>query len=406
MLTRRSLLAALAAPPAIRRELFLPSPGKGVAVMAAAYYTKKSGGDLISIEERWSRSDTIDVAYYRRSRDNGRTWSAPERHPTGERRPEGMLRRHLRGFWVDPHTGRSIEFWNEGVLPTDDPLEGLRQWNIYYRVEGATRQVIHRGAEFTADHPLPGVWRGRNAVMLGDKPSWPMALRDGTILLPIELTVVGPDGKLANPGGGYTWTESAVLLGRWKGAAIEWEMSGIVGGDPARTTRGMVEPTIAGLRGGRLLMVMRGSNDRKPELPSYRWASYSQDGGRSWSAAAPWTYTGGETFFSPSACSQLLAHSSGRLYWLGNITPGNPRGNRPRYPFVIGEVDRGSGLLIRESIRVVDDKGPDDDPVMTLSNFYAREDRATREIALHMTRLFAFNDGWKGDALLYRIPAG
>jgi hypothetical protein len=409
VLTRRSVLAALAAPlsgAGIRLEVFLRSPAKGVAVMAAAYYTKASGGDLVSIEEHWSRSDTIDVAYYRRSRDNGRTWSAPVRRATGERRPEGMLRRHLRGVWVDPGTGRAIEFWNEGVLPTDDPLEGLREWGIFYSVDGgAPRQLIHRGTQFDAYHPLPGVWRGRSAVMLGDKPSLPLAMRDGAILLPVQLTLPGPDGKLVNPGGGYTWTESAVLLGKWRRGTLEWEMGGIVRGDPTRTTRGMVEPTVAELRGGRLLMVLRGSNDRKPELPSYRWASFSEDEGRTWTAPAPWTYTSGEMFFSPSACSQLLTHSSGRLYWLGNITPLNPRGNRPRYPFVIGEVDRESGLLVRESIRTVDDKAPEDDAVLTLSNFYAREDRATREIVLHMTRLFAFNDGWQGDAMLYRIPA-
>jgi len=34
---------------------------------------------------------------------------------------------------------------------------------------------------------------------------------------------------------------------------------------------------------------------------------------------------------------------------------------------------------------------------------YAREDRRTREIAVHMSRIFAFREGWKGDAMLYRI---
>ena len=104
-----------------------------------------------------------------------------------------------------------------------------------------------------------------------------------------------------------------------------------------------------------------------------------------------------------SACSLLLPHSNGRLYWLGNITPGNPKGNRPRYPFVIGEVDRGSGLLVRSSVRTIDDRKEGEDEILTLSNFYAHEDRETREIALYMTRLFAFNDGWVGDGLKYRV---
>jgi len=40
---------------------------------------------------------------------------------------------------------------------------------------------------------------------------------------------------------------------------------------------------------------------------------------------------------------------------------------------------------------------------LTLSNFFAREDCETRQILVHMTRLFAFKDGWVGDAQLYRI---
>ena len=82
---------------------------------------------------------------------------------TGERRPEGMWWRHPRCGFVDPHTGRYVEFWTEGVLPLDDPLEGLRQWNIYYRVSGGPKQqVIQAGAEFNERHSLPGVWTGKN----------------------------------------------------------------------------------------------------------------------------------------------------------------------------------------------------------------------------------------------------
>ena len=179
-------------------------------------------------------------------------------------------------------------------------------------------------------------------------------------------------------------------------------MSSVVKGDPARSTRGMVEPTIEFLESDRLIMVLRGSNDKRPELPAHRWVSFS-DGGQRWSEPVPWTYEDGQAFFSPSSCSQLVRHSSGRLLWLGNLTPENPKGNRPRYPFVIGEVNRSSGLLIRSSVRTVDTLQLGEDPVLSLSNFYAREDRLTREIAVHMTRLFAFPNNWAGDAYLYRV---
>lgn len=412
---RRTFLAgggalAVARAATVRRELFRRAPGKGVAVMSYAFYTRPRGGEMLSIEQRWSRSDTIDVAYVRRSSDSGETWSEAEERKTGERQARGMLRRHPRCGFVDSRAGRYVEFWNEGILPSDDPLEGLRQWNIYYRVSrdggrtfGPDRQIVHQGAEFTPAHALPGVWTGKNCAMLGDITCVPISAPDGRILLPFQITPLGPDGKLFNPGGGYTYTDAGVLFGEWQGDALQWVTSDLVKGDPTRSTRGMDEPTIEFLEDGRLLMVMRGSNDRKPELPSYRWMSFSSDGGRRWTIPGPWTYDDGTLFYSPSACSQLVRHSSGRLFWIGNITPENPRGNRPRYPLVAGEVDRRTGRLLRSSVQTVDTLQPGEDSVLSLSNFYAREDRRTREIAIHATRLFAKPGEWTGDSYLYRV---
>ncbi len=417
MVSRRGFLCAAAlagnaasAAPQVKREMFLKSPGKGTAVLAHAAYTSARGGGMISAETRMSRSDTADVVFMRRSSDNGRSWTAAEEWPTKEKRPDGTLRRHLRGGWVEPRTGRYIEFRTEGVLPTDQPLEGMSNWNLYYRISadggrswGTLEQVIHEGSEYGPRHSLPTVHTGKTCVMLGDLTCQPVARADGAILLPAQVTRLGPDGKLYNPTGGHTYTSALVLIGKWKGAKLTWTAGQPIEGDPARSTRGMVEPTLGWLDDGRLMVVMRGSNDRTPKLPSYKWVSYSEDGGMRWSTPAPWTYDDGQTFFSPSACSQLLKHSSGRMFWLGNITPANPAGNRPRYPFVIGEVDRKSGLLIRASVRAVDDRQPDDHELLTLSNFLAREDRETKEVCVHMTRLFGLNDGWSGDAYLYRI---
>jgi hypothetical protein len=387
----------------VAREVFVRSPGKGTAVDACAYYTEAAGGAMVSVEGRMSRSDTVDVCYYRHSTDYGHTWSEPTTRKIQEKRPEGTWRLAPRAGYVDPKTRRYLEFWNEAVLPTDNPLEGLRQWNVFYSVDGVPHQIIHQGAEFDARHPLPGVYTGKNCVMIGDVPCLPLTLKDGSILLPVQVSLFDANGNLYNPGGGYTYTDVAILHGRWKGKVLQWRMADAIKGDPARSTRGMDEGTLATLADGRLIVVMRGSNDRKPELPGYRWISYSHDGGWHWTAPAPWTYSTGEPFYSPSSCSELLRHSNGKLYWLGNICAVSPHGNLPRRPFYVGEVDQDTGLLIRDSLIKVDDLEPGDADILMLSNFYAREDRATRQIALHMTRLFAFKDGWMGDAYLYRI---
>jgi hypothetical protein len=406
-MTRRTFLAASAAASRVRggvtHEVFLRSPAAGTAIMAQAYYTRRSGGEMMSIEQRFSRSDTVDIAYYRYSKDYGVSWSAPREQRTGEQCPEGMLRRHPRGGFVDHHSGRFVEFWVEGVLPHDDPLEGMRQWNIFYRVAGKAHQVIQEGAEFNARHALPGVYTGQNTVMLGDVASVPITLQDGTILLPAVVTPLGSDGQLYNPTRGYTYTDVLVLRGRWIGSRIAWHASESVKGDPDRATRGMDEPTIEQLADGRMILVLRGSNDRRPELASYRWVSYSSDGGWQWTKPQPWTYSSGEPFFSPSSCSQLLRHSNGALYWIGHITPVNPRGNRPRYPLYVGQVSEDTGLLIRESLIKVDDRQKDDDETLMIYSIYARENRRTHEIAIHASRIVTPGGVFGGDAMLYRV---
>jgi len=168
-----------------------------------------------------------------------------------------------------------------------------------------------------------------------------------------------------------------------------------------------MEPTIARLADGRLLMVMRGSNQGKPGLFGGRWAAFSADDGRTWTAPREWTYANGRRFFSPSSCSQLVPHSSGRLFWLGNIVPQNPNGSLPRYPLVIGEVDLRTGSLREETITIIDDRGREDSERLQLTNFFAREDRETSEFVLHLSRQGARSTAadfeFTASACLYRI---
>ena len=196
-----------------------------------------------------------------------------------------------------------------------------------------------------------------------------------------------------------------VLIGTWiTETKIEWDLSQVVRNIPEASTRGAIEPTIIEMPDGRILMVIRGSNDVKPHLPGYKWFSVSTDGGFTWSALKPWTYSDGTNFFSPSSCSQLLAHSNGRYYWLGNICPENPKGNSPRYPFVIAEVDPKTLLPVKESVLKVDDRRPGEHEDMFLSNFFAHEDRETGEILLYMYRAFLYgHSAFDGDSYLYRV---
>jgi hypothetical protein len=400
----------------VSRRTLVASPSAGVGVMGGTYYTRREGRDVLSMYNLLSRSDTADVAYVQRSQDNGETWDTPETWPCKFDAPNGTGRRHPRGGYVDPATGRYFTVWTEGVLPTDHPLEGMRQWTLWYTVSndgGITdlvrEQIMHEGEGYDPVHHLPGVTVGRNCVMMGDRGQLPLTRGDGAILLPVQVTPTGPDGDYHNPGKGLTYTDCMLLIGRWRrDGGLAWTTSSRIEGDPGRTTRGLIEPTIAELDDGRILMIMRGSNDACPQWPGYRWACLSGDGGQTWSAAEPWMHDDGTPMHSPSSCSQLLKHSSGRLFWMGNRCEHNPSGNAPRYPIILCEVDRRSGRALRDTITVIDDRQSGEHERLTLSNFHAREDRETGDILLHMPRFFAHAEltgpaNFTSDLFQYRI---
>ena len=381
----------------ITRETLIPSPGPGAGVSGALYYTGIAGTEMFCMYSIQTRSDLSDGAYTMLSADNGHTWSEPEFHETEMATSGGVLRRIPRVAVLDPHRDRFVLFLIEGLFDGDDPLQGMLRYQLRYRVSsdgGRTwdtdELMIQEGEEYDATHPFPDVWIGRNSMMLGDHTCVPVVLGDGSLLVPTQMCPLGPDGSYHRPGGGYTYHDTAVISGSWRDdSTIEWNVSGVVKGDPQRSTRGLVEPTIGVLDDGRILLVMRGSNDVKPDLPGYRWFSIGDAQQRTWSPAQPWTYADGQPFHSPSSCSQLLHHSSGRLLWIGNLCEENPRGNRPRYPLVMAQVDTETGLVMRDSVTAVDDRGPGESERLTLSNFHALEDRKSGEVLIALPRYFA-----------------
>jgi hypothetical protein len=399
----------------IGREVFWKAVKPGALTYGDSFYTQPSGYEKQCRRAVETKSDLIDAFEFGFSSDNGRTWSALRERKVWEQVPGGgSVRRHILPSFVDPQYGRLLTLYNEAQMPNDDPIaDGLTCTYLKYRVsldggrsEVVDEMVIQRG--HTAQQPLRGVTVGRNAVMLGDAGSETIRTRGGRLLVPVQVCPVGPDGKYINPGGGYTYHEAAVLIGQWRDDAsaprVEWDLSSYICNDPAKSTRGAVEPTIAQFPDGRVLMVLRGSNDVKPHLPGFRWYTVSEDEGDTWAPVRPWTYTDGSSFHSPSSMSQLLSHSNGQIYWLGNICAANPQGNSPRYPLVVGTVEPGSLLLRRDGCFVVDDRQPGEHAAMTLSNFHAHEDRETGDILLHMSRWMSRGpDDWSTDALLYRI---
>jgi hypothetical protein len=147
-----------------------------------------------------------------------------------------------------------------------------------------------------------------------------------------------------------------------------------------------MEAAIAELRDGRLLVVYRGTGTA--ETPGRKWYSVSSDGGMTLGKVQEWKYDDGTRFYSPSSYHRMLRSSAtGRLYWMGNICPEPPRGNSPRYPLVIAEVDEDVPALKRNTVTVIDDCLPSDSADLQLSNFSLIENRRTHCFELFLTRI-------------------
>lgn len=366
----------------------------------ATIFGSGSGASGIYLEPTGTRMRSGDSV----SDDNGRSWRLQPMTPNYmDGLPKGYRRNPVTSV-LDERTGRLLTIVNALDVPDLDPAINeppiaLSNYYLRYRVSAdGGRSWVHETPIILKGRkdpkkPLPGIEIGKNSIFLGDLGCIPLVTRAGRILVPAQATLQGPDGKLANPGGGYTYTDVIILMGRWtKNHRIEWSMGDRVEADPKRSSRGMIEPTLAELPDGRILLVMRGSNDVKDKsgyrMPGYKWQSLSSDGGRSWTKPEPFAFDDGTPFFSPSAMSNLFRHSSGRVFWFGNLTAQNPEGNLPRWPLVMAEVDPQSARLYRSSLLELDKEQEADRSQgrLDISHFSMLEDRETKDIILTYPR--------------------
>src|SRR5690606_11293497 len=122
---------------------------------------------------------------------------------------------------------------------------------------------------------------------------------------------------------------------------IEWRTGKAVPYDVELTTRGLCEGTIEELSDGRIAMILRGSNAGRPDLPGYKWTTFSTDGGVTWNKAVPLGCDDGTLLESSATGSKLFRSATdGRLYWIGNLCLNGARasGNWPRSPLVIAQI--------------------------------------------------------------------
>jgi len=231
-----------------------------------------------------------------------------------------------------------------------------------------------------------------------------------TVNIPKEVPVPNPKGlSVMGMPPDARCIGSLCLIARWDDRLNDYSWTA---GKPVRvsrsiSSRGLMEPEAAELKDGRVLVVWRTSNAGLDpnEVPGRKFFSVSADGGRTLGRPKPWTYDDGIAFFSPSSFHRIIRHSvTGRLYWIGNISPSPPRANSPRYPLVIAEVDEAIPAIRRDTVTVIDDRHEGDGARLQLSNFSLLENREDHSLEIYLTRLGANpGDFWGADAYKYTL---
>lgn len=294
---------------------------------------------------------------------------------------------------------------------TPDTGAGSPQYKNWYRISTdqgksfSELKLIVVGGH-TKGNPVPQVLLGRNGFTT-PFTSPIFKNKKGEILVPVNLHPWDDQkGKIYNPADAFLFGDSGVLIAKWNHSMtdVTWEFGKWLRIDHNRSTRGLFEPSLAELNDGKsFAMVCRGSNFKRPELPSYAWTSFSDDQCRTWTSPQPFTYSDGTPFYVPASCSTLFrARHTGTLYWIGNLSKRNPDGNHPRNPLVIGQVDEKQFGLIKSTVLEIDQYHPESEvSTVELSNFKVLEHNTRNEIVVVLTR--RVKSEWAKDYSWYHI---
>ena len=409
----------------IRREVYVERAGERSAACVSVHYVGKGlrREESLSFE---TQSDWSEGHRIRTSEDNGRTWSDWELLHQEWPVKDGFSKEESPfALCHDPASGKDIRFVFQRILIGKGDEAIARSWKTAERTyfdhnfwqvsddEGRTWGELRQFRYEDGDGYDPENWGNpgylRTNLMYGSYAA--VATREGTIVYPAAEVPV----RITDRGASETVDGILCFIGKWDSgeSAYEWEVSEPIYVPHRISGRGLMEPSVAQLSDGRILLSMRGSNIVAPptregtvECPGRKWMTLSEDGGHTWSLVTDLRYASGERFHSPSAFDKLLRHNrTGKLYWFGNITPLPPDGNRPRYPLYVAEVEEAIPALKKETLTVIDDRDPEkDSDQVQFSNFSVFENRETGEIELYMTRFGERAVDWRAaDAYKYTI---
>ena len=383
-----------------------------------------------------SSSDFSDASYERISEDNGKTFGEWKDvyvengyEKLGEH--ERNFPANITGKWNPVHkhyVGLGMErIFNGGhekglaAFWRGDPT-GLID-HVYVGVRFENGEKFHQlvkyeeGGEFNHDDPMHPDYSTRNIAFRGSNLVFDT---NGDILFPIGVPakkcceLAGADVNEIFPSCPEVLRNLMFIRGVWNGEKYEFFPSRPILISDLQSSRGVDEPTIVRLNSGRIVIVFRGSNMRsskwntriEPGTPGFKWYTWSDDGGKTFTPAMPWHFDDGEVIYSAATISYFIEDErTGKHYWFGNITDHHVYANNPRWPLQIVEIDETYGTAKKESFTVIDDRREGESERIELSNFNLFQNRENGNFEIFMTKRGQFADEplFKGEVWHYEI---
>ncbi len=369
----------------------------------ATDYTTLSGRSMLQLWLTALPDRPIDT-YIRRSEDNGKTWDISKGLHIAREERGGTLRHGNHLIYLDRDNGLLVLiYWQKLYVENPDVtlFESVTAINSFSKIylqisrDGGIsweppQQIIQNGKEFDTDHWARDVDFGRLSGMVAGMPHMEKTA-DGTLLLPFQVQL--SEDLL------HAWKQG-VFMGKWKDdlSGIEWELGEYVEIPQKSSSRGALVGTIAELKDGPILMIMRGKHTGKDDLPGeVKWSAVSTDGGQTWAVPAPIKYDDESIVWSASSNSRLFrAAGNGRLYFITHFLD-EPKIKPPRRPLQIAEVDEKTFTVKKDTVTLLTDRveGMADKARFEIRGIY--NDRENGNIVM-----FVQGESWPGTAQVFR----
>jgi sialidase-1 len=363
----------------LAKEVFMPFDGKRPAATGFVTYVSRSALVLMHCHGWEDFSDGYDDYGVSLSTDNGATWSPHDVRWKSRSVPEGRIRYAEPAAFFDVDTENLIVLTDRLLYPNDK---------------------LNPDADYTlvmdVYDPKTGIWAERRELKFpGQRTpamsfSFPIKTNNGRLLFPGMRPTLDAAGNPLHFG--KVWApvdEMVTVIGEYRGAEIAWRLGQPLNIAPEISSRGLNENALIQLPDNRIAAVCRGDNSAFPDKKGFKWLSFSKDDGETWSPPVPLPATGGDPIESGSNGSSLFRSlKNGRLYWMGNLAADGERakGNWPRSPLVIVEVQEAPFALKRDTIFTVDERTGGDSRRVQMSNFRFYQDRITGDVVIFLSR--------------------